>query len=42
MQLLPEGILLAINLDFKKEIKESEIADSIHRPETLISKDFIK
>ena len=40
MQLSPEEILLALNLEFKKELKGNEIVDSIHRLEMLIKQKF--
>ncbi|MEO8820510.1 MAG: cation diffusion facilitator family transporter [Ginsengibacter sp.] len=40
MQLSPDEILLALNLEFKKELNGSEIVDSIYRLETLIKQKF--
>ncbi len=40
MQLSPEEILLALNLEFKKQLNGSEIVDSIHRLENLIKQKF--
>lgn len=40
MQLSPDEILLALNLEFKKELNGSDIVDSIYRLETLIKQKF--
>jgi cation diffusion facilitator family transporter len=40
MQLSPNEILLALNLEFKKELNGSQIVDSIHRLENLIKQKF--